>query len=485
MKATRMLTVFVRALRPVVAIGFLSIVEVGCNVGPDYDPPKAETGESFSQEGPQFDLRKEPASQWWLTLEDSALNHLVDEAVRANYDLKIALANLQEARELLLVERFSQFPIVTFAGGYDRQRLSKYDSVSPKRDRSYYTAGLDATWELDVFGGVRRAVESREAELGAAEATVRDARVSVIAEVARTYVELRGSQASYAIAESNAKNQLDTYDLTARLLVGGRGTELDTSRAKSQLETTRATVPVYRTNIRQAIYRLAVLTGRRPGELVAALEKAGKPAGLPDVVPIGDPIGLFRRRADIRGAERRLASATALIGVQTADLYPHLVFTGTVGVAATTPANLGRSADFFSFGPHLSWAAFDLGRVQARVRAAGSAAEAEAAAFHRTVLYALEEIEDALTAYSNERERMEHLAAASTAARKASELARQRYESGGVGDFLGVLDAERRTLEAEQAASDSRTKATTALIAVYKALGAGADDPLPEPVRPE
>jgi len=474
-----------RCLQPLVKVGWMSLLLLGCNAGPNYAPPTPKPGDSFEQGGPTFNAQQEPASQWWLTLQDPVLNDLVGEALRANYDLKIALANLQEASYLLLEERFNQFPIVTFAGGYQRQRVSRYDQVAPRRDRSYYTSGLDATWELDVFGGVRRAVESREADLGAAEATVRDARVSVIAEVARSYVELRGSQASYAIAESNAKNQLDTYDLTVRLLGGGRGTELDTSRAKSQFETTSASVPAYRTNIRQAIYRLSVLTGRRPGELVAVLEKPEKPALLPDVVAIGDPLGLIRRRPDIRAAERRLASATALIGVQTADFYPHLVFTGTAGVAATTPANLGRRADFFSFGPQLLWAAFDLGRVRARVRAAGSAAEAEAFTFHRTVLYALEEIEDALTAYSDERDRMKHLAAAALSARKASDLARQRYEGGGIGDFLSVLDAERQTLEAEQAASDSRTKATTALVAIYKALGAGSDAPLPEPSRPE
>lgn len=462
----------------------------GCTVGPDYKEPAAATTPAFSTtlpstapatapaDGPAtmptYQTDVEPVAQWWRSFDDPVLTGLAEDAIANNWDVKAATARLREARELLLQSRYEQAPIVTADGGYQRQRFSRPNSFGFNRDRDLYTAGFDATWELDLFGGLRREVEARSAELQGADEQRRFVQLSILAELARNYAQLRGGQESLRIARGNADNQRRTYELTLNQLNGGRGTELDTQRAKSQLETTLATIPALEQSVLQATYRLGVLTGRPPTALAGPLAGAdGSLPGVPKVIAIGDPAGMIRRRPDVRAVERALAAATARVGVQTADLYPKLTFVGTFGLETTQLGNLGRGSDAYSFGPRLTWAAFDLGRVQARVRAAGAAADAQAADFQQAVLQALEEVQSALTSYSLEASRLGHLIEAEAASRRASDLARQLYENGGIGDFLSVLDAERRTLEAQQAVADSRTKTVLAVVAVYKALGAG------------
>jgi multidrug efflux system outer membrane protein len=294
--------------------------------------------------------------------------------------------------------------------------------------------------------------------------------VTVTAEVGRAYVELRGLQEQLQVATRNAENQAATLDLTNALLEEGRGTELDTAQAKAQLERTRAQIPLIESAIRSSIHRLGVLTGRLPTDLLGELAERESIPRCPGLVAIGDPAGLLRRRADVRAAERNLAGATARIGVQVADLFPRVMFVGSVSVDADTFSGLSKSgSDGYTFGPRLQWAAFDLGRVYARIRQADARADAALAQYEKTVLLALEETENALFDYGKVLERERSLAESESASREAAELARLRYEDG-VSNFLQVLDSERRLLEAQELLAQSQTDVSVSLIAVYKAL---------------
>lgn len=443
----------------------------GCTVGPDYKPPAVTVDAAFINAAEA--QQAAAVADWWTIFNDAMLTDLVNKSIAHNHNLRIAEANLRQARELLVEARFELYPIVPARAGYAHERLSEFSARGGSRDIDVFSGGFDATWELDFFGRVRRSIESRDATLGAFEATRQDVLVSVASEVARNYFELRGNQGRLAVARNNAANQQDTYNLTVSLLDGGRGTELDTSRAKSQLETTLASIPALELAVEQAIYRLGVLTGQPPATLMSELSVAA-PLPMPtEQISIGSPADLVRRRPDVRAAERNLAASTAAIGVNTADLYPRITLNGSLGFeSGSYGSGLTGGVDTFSIGPRLTWAAFDMGRVKARIRASEAQAEADLANFELTVLQALEEIDGSLLAYGKERSRRTHLVAAEEASRQAATLARQRFEDG-VTDFLTVLDAERRTLETQDELAESDTRVATLLVAVYKALGGG------------
>jgi len=323
------------------------------------------------------------------------------------------------------------------------------------------------------LGRVRRTVEAQSAAAQGAEASLRDAQVSVTAEVARTYFELRGAQAQLAVARRNVDNQRETLKLTERRLEAGRSTELDTARAGSQLSTTLATIGPLEAEVARAIHRLAVLTGREPNALDDLLAPAQELPELPQISAVGDPAGLLRRRPDIRVAERELAASTARVGVAVGDLFPKVTFNGSFTYAGTEPASLGSSASRgYVIGPAISWAALDLGRVQARIAQSHARADVALAGYEQTVLRALEETENALVTHARTRESLKDAADAAQQSLTAARIARTRYE-GGLVDFLEVLDAERTQLAAEDRLTQSRTEAATSLIAVYKALGGG------------
>jgi multidrug efflux system outer membrane protein len=336
-----------------------------------------------------------------------------------------------------------------------------------------YDAGFDATWELDLFGRVRRSVQAASAQVGSVEATRFDMLVSVIAEVARNYFELRGVQNQLAVARKNADVQTETLKITQSRLDGGRGTDFDVSRSRSLLNLTLSTIPPLEAAIQKTIYRIAVLTGQEPTALITELSTPEPLPSTMPALPLGDPAALLRRRPDIRAAERSLAAATAQIGVATGDLFPRVTFIGSIGFQADTFAGLGKSGgDRWNFGPRITWAALDLGRVQARIKAADARTEAALASYERTVLTALEETEGALVDFGREQSRRQFLQTSAEASQKAADLAHQRYE-GGVTDFLSVLDAERTLLEAQDRLASSQTLTATAFVAVYKALGGG------------
>ena len=455
----------------------LAVLLSGCVVGPDYKQPQTSVASTYAN-GSQTNLSAEPAvATWWQGFNDETLNRLIDRGVAENHDLRIATARLREARAQRTGIILQTLPSVTANGGYTKERRSIESSAFPlsssQRDLETYEASFDATWELSFFGRAQRAIQAGSAQLAAAEAQRRDVLVSLMAEVARNYFELRGGQHQLNVARRNAENQRESLLIATERFRAGRTAELDVARAQAQLDSTLATIPPLETAIQRTIYRLSVLTGQQPTALEAELSKPKPLPTLPVLANIGKPEDLLRRRPDIRAAERSLAAATALVGLETADLFPRITFNGSVGVSASDFSRLGKAgASTYSFGPNITWAAFDLGRVRARIKAADARTEAQLAAYERTVLTALEETEGALVDFGKTHTRRDHLASAALAAGDAVSLANQRYESG-IADFLTVLDAQRTQLAIEEQLAESQTRTATSLIAVYKALGGG------------
>lgn len=461
----------------------------GCTVGPDYVAPVPDVPAAFTaplSEEDQTDAVAPTVYEaggvemaWWQQLGDPILDDLVDRALKENHDLRVARANVLRARALLGEGRLERYPIAQVSGSVTEQTSSAATvgttegSEQAGTSQTYYSVSLDAGWELDFFGRVRRSVEARAAEAERAVADQRFVAVTVAAEVARTYVELRGAQYQLEVAEQNATNQKSTFELTQILLEGGRGTDLDLARATAQLQQTLAGLPVLRARIAGAIHRLGVLVGEPPDALRGDLLRAVPLPSLPSDLSVGDPADLLRRRPDIQSAERDLAALTARIGVATADLFPRVTLGGSLGFLATDAGDLldGDSRQT-SIGPFLSWAAFDLGRVRRRIDATEAEALAALAVYERTVLDALEETESALVAYQANRERRARLAIAANASSRAAELARVRYRYGA-DSFLSVLDAERRLLEAQDAVARSAADTALSYVALYKALGGG------------
>ncbi len=455
----------------------LSALLAGCMVGPDYHRPASPVDAHFANATAPGLSDAASIERYWTGFDDPLLDDLVGDAIAYNKDLGAAAANLRSARAAKRLAGFDEFPTATFSGGYAHELDAQQQLPGvTQHDREFDTAdiGFDALWELDLFGRVRRHVEAARADVGVAEATLQDARVSVIAEVARDYFVLRGLQDQLALTRHNADNQASSLRLTRVRLAAGRGNELDTARAEAQWQTTVSSIPTLQTTIATTMYRLSVLTGRPPTALTARLTPQPAPP-LPALNSIGSPELLLRRRPDIRIAERRLAGATARVGVAVGDLFPKITLTGNFGYLAPNPGELGEAeAKFYSIGPAISWAAFDLGRVRARISAARADTDAALTTYEAAVLNALEETEGALMGYGQAQLHRDSLAAATLSSDKAADLARKRFD-GGLIDFLEVLDAERTALAAELVYSQSRTDTATSLVAVYKALGAGWD----------
>ncbi|HKF97790.1 MAG TPA: efflux transporter outer membrane subunit [Steroidobacteraceae bacterium] len=473
------------SLIALIALATLAAALTGCAVGPNYAKPATPVAPQFVEGAAGAYSAEDAQAKFWTQFGDPTLDQLIDEALVANHDLRIALAHLVEARADRRHSQFDLAPTVTASGGYTKQRFPAVSSPTGETfNQQFYDAGFDAFWELDFFGRIRRNIESESAQLEGAEAGLRDAQVSVTAEVARTYFELRGEQARFAVAWRNVENQRATLQLTQARLEAGRSTELDTARAQAQLSATLTTIGPLEASIARSIHRLSVLTGQQPGALRERLAPPRELPALPQMTAVGDPAGLLRRRPDIRVAERQLASSTALVGVAIADLFPKVTFTGSFSYSATTPGQLGTAASRgYVIGPGITWAAFDLGHVRAEIASSRARADAALAGYEQTVLRALEETEDALITHARTRDSLGDAAAAAAASQTAARIARTRYE-GGSADFLDVLDAERTQLADEDRLAQSRTDAATSLVAVYKALGGGWQDaPLPRYVR--
>jgi NodT family efflux transporter outer membrane factor (OMF) lipoprotein len=404
------------------------------------------------------------------------LTSLVQRAVEANLDLKLAEARVRQARAARGIAVSGLGPQVNASALYSY-------SGTAAGTADLYRTGFDAAWELDIFGGVRRSVEAATANL---EATI-DARlntlVTVTAEVAVNYVDIRSFQEQIAIAQRNLKAQQHSADLTRQRFQAGLVSGLDVADANAQVATTAAQIPVLEQAAQQAIYSLSVLLGHEPGALLAELTPpAAVPAG-PPAVPVGVPSELLRRRPDILQAEAEIHAATADIGVATADLFPHISLTGDVGTQGNKFASLGDwSNRFWSVGPSATWAIFSTGRIRSNIEVQKALEEQSLIAYRQTVLTALQDVENALIASAKEQEHYRLLTQAVTANRKAVELATSLYTQGQT-DFLNVLQAQGSLYASETALALSTRTVSTNLVALYKAVGGGWN-PAPPPPDP-
>jgi multidrug efflux system outer membrane protein len=454
----------------------LSVALGACAVGPDYTRPDVTIESNYARLEAGFDAGAQPESRFWSRFGDAQLDRLVEAAFAANHDLRIAAARLASARSQRRATRLDLFPTVTTEAGRTKARLAQGEEPGvPRRlrDSDLYDAQFDAFWELDLWGRVRRGVEAASAETDAAAADLRAAQVSVIAEVVRTYVELRGRQEQLKVAKDNAVNQAATLNQVEIRLDAGRGTDFDAERARAQLYTTQSRIPALQAAIGAAEHRLAVLIGREPTALIAELDPPAAIPVPPASVAVGVPGELLKRRPDIQSAERHLAAATARIGVAQADFFPRITFGGFFGSKAGSTGDLfERASESYAFGPAISWPFLDFGRVDARFQGAKAEADASLAQYQQTVLRAAEETENALLGYARVRSESDKLAHAADSSAAAAKLARIRFD-GGMTDFLQVLDAERTQLDAEDHLADSRTRSATALVALYKSLAGG------------
>ena len=416
-------------------------------------------------------LSSEP---FWRQIGDPTLARLIEEALRTSTNVDAAEARLTGARASRRVSAYDLGPSVTAIGSATRQRASIAQGPGltnqlPQRD--LYDVGFDASWELDVFGRVNRTVNAYGTLAASAEYGLRDVQVSLAAEVARTYFELRGAEQQLAVARRNADVQRRTLSLTEDRLAAGRGNAFDTERAKSVLQLTLAAIPVVESRIAADQNRIATLLGRAPGTLPADWLAGGTLPTLPDTVRIGSPEQLVRRRPDVLGAERQLAAQSLFVGAAQADYLPRLSLAASAGYSATTFDSLSRrGTSRIVAGPVLTWPLLDLGRVKARVDVAHAQEDEAKAAYSATVLRAMEETETALVTYDRAHARLALLNEAVRASTRASELAQQRFDAG-LTDFLQVLDAQRTLLDAENQLAQAHTFAATALVAVYKAVG--------------
>lgn len=461
---------------PPLLMGFVTIMLSGCiAVGPDYKTPDlpAPADWSRSLEGGVTAATpdSEALAQWWSALSDPDLSNLIERATAGNLDLKTAQARVREARARRGVAQAGLFPTLNAGGSATRGRGS--EQLSRGEIQDLYRLGFDASWELDIFGRVRRSIEAAQGDLEASEADYHDVLVSLVAEVALNYVEARTLQTQLAVAEENLKSQQETLQLTQWRFEAGLVSRLDVEQARGNLESTRAQLPKLRSGIEEAKNRLAVLLGAFPGALEGQLGPRKPIPEAPAEVTIGVPAETLRRRPDVRRAERQLAAQTARIGVATADLYPTFSLPGSIGLEALTTHNFFDTANrAWSVAGSFAWTIFKGGAIRQNIEVQNALQEQALNQYEGTIRTALEEVENALVAYAEEQNRKQALTEATDAAQKSADLARNQYASGLI-DFQSVLDAERSLLTFQDQLAQSRGQVTSNLISLYKALGGG------------
>jgi NodT family efflux transporter outer membrane factor (OMF) lipoprotein len=450
-----------------------------CTVGPDYVRPTYAEPAQFNQVdavAADGSVTATADAEFWRSFDDPLLTRLVDDALVANHDLRIALAHYDHANALLRGARFDTLPTITAQGTASDARASADQlpgASREARDGKSYDVAAVASWELDLFGRVRRGVEASRAETAASAADLSALQVAIVGEVADGYLTLRGLQERLRVARENADNQRETLRLVDARFDAGRGTEFDTSRVRAQLEGTLANVPALEAEVAVTMHRLAVLTGRTPDALIAELETPAPLPALPGKLDAGTPGELLRRRPDVAAAEQRLHAATARIGVATAELFPRFTLGGLIGThAIDSSALFQRDSETHLVALGIDWSFLDVGRVRARIAAADADAEGELARYQQSVLIALEDTENALVRHGRARSADEHRARAAIDSANAARLARVRYEAG-TADLFEVLDAERTQLQAQDAFAAARTRSATSVVALYRAMAGG------------
>ena len=472
-------------LFPVALVTLLLLA--GCvTVGPDYIQPEVVVADKWKTElnmglkAGQLDTQR--LADWWTTFNDPLLTNLVNIAIADNRDLRQAQARIREARAQRGVSTANRFPTVDASGSFSRSRSSKATGSGAEVD--FYNVGFDASWELDIFGGKRRSTEVAQANLEASEEDLRDTLVSLLAEVALNYVEVRSFQTRLSIAEANLDAQNNTYDLTRWRYEAGLTTQLDVEQSRYNLEQTRSQLPTLQTGLEQAKNRLAFLLGKSPGFLTDELADRSAIPLAPFEIAVGVPANALRHRPDIRRAERELAAQTARIGVATAEYYPKFSLSGSIGLEALSTGNLLEIANRTQrIAPGFSWNIFDAGRIRQSIEVQNALQEQSLLSYEATILAALEEVENALSAYASEQLRRRSLAEAEQAIRQVVALAEAQYTSGLI-DFQIILDAQASLLAAQDNVASSDSEVTSNLIRLYKALGGGWTSLLPAGVKP-
>ncbi|HEU4653258.1 MAG TPA: efflux transporter outer membrane subunit [Steroidobacteraceae bacterium] len=456
----------------------VAAVLAGCAVGPNYREPHIATADQWHSLPPQG-VRDEGTdapslAAWWTVLADDQLTSLIDRAVQGSTTVQQAIARVKEARARRGVAIAPLFPSIGASAGMNRVTGDTRQSGSTfgLQDADIYSAGLDASWELDLFGGRRRSIESATAQLAASEADLRDALVTLVGDVALNYVSVRTSQSRLTFAERNLDAQREVLDITRWRSEAGLATSLDVEQANSSYQQTLAQIPSLESTLAAAMNRLAVLIGEQPGALNAELsERKAIPPAPVDIV-VGAPADLLRRRPDIRAAERRLAAQTAAVGVAISELYPSLSLTGSIGYQSPDSGDVLNGPRTNRFGVSLNLPIFRGGALVQSVRAQRAVVDEARASYEGTVLAAFEEVENDLTAWANEQRRHDSLTQAVDSARRAADLALQEYNSGLV-DFQVVLTADRQLIALEDSLAVSDGERTGNLVRLYKALGGG------------
>jgi multidrug efflux system outer membrane protein len=460
----------IRNLAIIVCLLFVT----GCMVGPDYKPqdvnaPAQWVGTKNTESADKVLL------QWWTEFNDPNLTSLIERAMKSNLDVKQAEERIRQARAALGVVDAAFWPAATASASQTRSRSAQGIKSNLLK------TGLDAAWELDIFGGTRRNIESAQASVEASVYDSRDVLVTLTSEVATNYINLRGFQQEIIIAKNNLDTQQQSAAIVRKRFEGGFVSALDVANSDAQVATTLSQIPTLETSAQQAIYNIAVLLGQQPASLLEELFPASSIPVTPPEVPTGLPSEMLRRRPDIRRAEAQIHSATAQIGVAAADLFPKFNLNGSIGVSAVGSKSLNWDNRTWSIGPSASWEIFNAGRVSANIEVQKALQQQSVLTYQQTILTALQDVENALIAYTKEKQRNTALVDSVTANRKAVELSTKLYTEGQI-EFLNLLDAQRSLYSSEDALVQSNRNLSTNLIALYKALGGGwsPDDQIPQ-----
>jgi NodT family efflux transporter outer membrane factor (OMF) lipoprotein len=464
-----------------------------CTVGPDYEPPEIEVPDYWrAAVEEEMAVDKTALETWWTALNDPVLTDLIRRAELSSLDLAAAVARIQEARALRGVAKGGYWPDIVLQGAFSRTKISENgvqgqaigtdgdvdggegeegdSGIAPVND---WIFGLDFAWEIDLFGRVRRTVEAATANLQASIEDYRDVLVTLYAEVGAAYIDVRAFQERIRYARDNAESQNQSVQLTQDRFRAGLTSGLDVAQAESNLASTESTIPTLKIGLEASLNRLAVLLGEPPG---AVDEELSDPLGVPqasETIMSGVPADLLRRRPDIRRAERLLASQTARIGIATADLYPSFSLTGYVELEAIDFADLGDTGSFgWGIIPGFRWNIFAGGKIRNRIRAEEARTEQALVFYEQSILLALEEVENALVAYEQERLRRDRLTAAVDASRRAVELVHTQYISG-LTNFQNYLDSQRSLFDLQDQLADSEGQVVKNLVNLNKALGGG------------
>ncbi|HTT97411.1 MAG TPA: efflux transporter outer membrane subunit [Rhizomicrobium sp.] len=462
----------------------IALLCAGCTVGPDYKKPDVAVPASFREAPNAASASDADLAQWWMQFNDPELQSLVIRALKSNLDLQTAASRVREAREQEIIEGAAGLPHVNASGNHlhfhsNGDPLAGLTGQPPApggTDVKLYNVGFDATWEIDIFGGVRRSVEQAQADTEAAVWQMHDGEVSLTAEIATDYLELRTLQARLSILADEEKRERDTLSLVSARAQAGFVTQLDVNQQISQAESTAAQIPPLQAQMRASEHAIAILLGGLPDALAKELETTPPPPATPTILPPGLPSDLLRRRPDVREAERKLAAATAGIGVAVADLYPKFNLLGGASFTSNRLDNLLSTSNLGELGLlQITWPIFQGGKIYANINAKKEETTQAYLAYQKSVLGAIKDAEDALTREATDIQRVQALDRAARSAQSSALIARQQYAAGFV-TYINVLQTQATDLSTRDQLAQGQLALATDLVSLYKALGGGWQD---------